>query len=83
MHDDAYVVEIKQERKPTLSLPTDKLPVSFRKPGSVDMTSQVKSLLLQSVTLDQVISNILTKHKYKDPKNCVSHIEDLLLFAKG
>ncbi len=66
-----------------LSLPADKLPVTYRKPGSQDLISEVKNNLLKSVTLDQIISNIASKHKYKKAESYVTHIEDMLiLYAK-
>lgn len=66
-----------------LSLPADKFPVTFRKPGSQELISEVKNNLLKSVTLDQIISNIASKHKYKKAESYVTHIEDMLiLYAK-
>lgn len=67
----------------TVKISDDKKPLVLLKSNSSTMIQDVKMLMSVSPTIEQVISNILTKHKYKDPKNCVSHIEDLLLFANG
>jgi hypothetical protein len=48
-----------------------------------DMFVNVKVALLRSKVIDQVLTNIAKKHKYKQISSYVSHIEDMLtLYAE-
>lgn len=72
-----FVPEVTLIKKETLSLPAK--PVT----EPISLYGRVKFMLTCSAVLDQVIDNIARKHKYKDPKHFVSHIEDMLtLYAQ-
>lgn len=83
--EEAYKKEkaSREAKRAILSLPDDKRPVVLMRPNSNSVIREVKTLLYDSVTMDQIISNIATRHKYKKAESYVSHIEDmLLLYAK-
>lgn len=69
----------KNAKRAILSLPHDKQPKVYIKPNLDYTIKDVKDKLLKSVTLDQIISNIASKHKYKNTESYVSHIEDMLI----
>ena len=75
-------------KKETLRLPDPNITSMFVPAGTSvvvtkfnqpDLIQDAKNLIIRSVTLDQVLRNIAMRHKYKDPKSFVSHIEDMLI----
>ena len=78
--DPKYTLIKKETKKETLSLPVGQ-PITMIKSNQPDLIQDAKNLLVRSVTLDQILRNIAKRHKYKNPKSFVSHIEDMLILC--